>query len=82
MPLDKAPPEVVKLLPLWKAEPLGDGRHGIFLSSHELRAQDSNSKDEELIFCIVRQPYFGYLENASTGQVQNICFDHCLALDF
>lgn len=66
-PLDTRAPEVVKLLPLWKAEPLGDGRHGIFLSSHELKAQDSGSRDEQLMFCITRQPYFGYLENITTG---------------
>uniref|UniRef100_A0A671UBT3 Fras1 related extracellular matrix 1a n=1 Tax=Sparus aurata TaxID=8175 RepID=A0A671UBT3_SPAAU len=66
-PLDKSSPEVVKLLPLWKAELLGDGRYGIFLSSRELKAQDSDSREDELIFCIVRQPYFGYLENITTG---------------
>ncbi|XP_075943318.1 FRAS1-related extracellular matrix protein 1a [Anarhichas minor] len=65
--LDKLCPEIVKLLPLWKAEPLDDGRHGIFVSSRELKAQDSDSREEELIFCIVRQPYFGYLENMTTG---------------
>ncbi|XP_029310735.1 FRAS1-related extracellular matrix protein 1a isoform X2 [Cottoperca gobio] len=66
-PLDNSCPEVVKLLPLWKAEPLGDGRHGIFISSRELKAKDSDSREEELIFSIVRQPYFGYLENITTG---------------
>lgn len=66
-PLDTQAPDVVKLLPLWKAEPLSDGRHGIFLSSHELKAQDSGSRDEQLTFCITRQPYFGYLENVTTG---------------
>ncbi|XP_027143924.1 FRAS1-related extracellular matrix protein 1a isoform X2 [Larimichthys crocea] len=66
-PLDKSSPEIVKLLPLWKAELLDDGRYGIFLSSRELKAHDSDSRDEELIFCIVRQPYFGYLENITTG---------------
>ncbi|XP_040037674.2 FRAS1-related extracellular matrix protein 1a isoform X2 [Gasterosteus aculeatus] len=66
-PLDRSCPEVVKLLPLWQAEPLGDGRHGILVSSRELKAQDSDSKEEELIFCIVRQPYFGYLEHMTTG---------------
>ncbi|XP_041821251.1 FRAS1-related extracellular matrix protein 1a [Chelmon rostratus] len=66
-PLDKSSPEVVKLLPLWKAELLADGRHGIFLSSHELKARDSDSREEELMFCIVRPPYFGYLENITTG---------------
>ncbi|GAA6214780.1 FRAS1-related extracellular matrix protein 1-like [Lates japonicus] len=66
-PLDKLAPEVVKILSLWKAEVLGDGRYGIFLSSRELKAQDSDSREEELIFCIVRPPYFGYLENITTG---------------
>uniref|UniRef100_UPI0037E8F5E3 FRAS1-related extracellular matrix protein 1a n=1 Tax=Semicossyphus pulcher TaxID=241346 RepID=UPI0037E8F5E3 len=66
-PLDKSSPDVVKLLPLWKAELLDDGRYGIFLSSRGLKAEDSDSRDEELIFCIVRQPYFGYLENITTG---------------
>lgn len=66
-PLDKSPPEVVKMLPLWKAEALGDGRSGIFLSSRELKARDGDSREDELIFCVVRPPYFGYLENITTG---------------
>ncbi|KAJ0055746.1 hypothetical protein NL108_011334, partial [Boleophthalmus pectinirostris] len=65
--LDQSSPEVVKLLPLWKAEVLPDGRYGIFLSSRELKAQDDHSRDDELMFSIVRQPYFGYLENITTG---------------
>ena len=63
----------MKLLPLWKAEHLADGRYGIFLSSRELKAQDSDSREEELIFCVVRPPYFGYLENIATGQ-EEFCF--------
>uniref|UniRef100_A0A3Q3X746 FRAS1-related extracellular matrix protein 1 n=1 Tax=Mola mola TaxID=94237 RepID=A0A3Q3X746_MOLML len=66
-PFDKLFPEVVRLLPLWKAEALGDGRHGIFLSFHNLKARDIDSRDEELLFCITRHPYFGYLENITTG---------------
>ncbi|XP_062240330.1 FRAS1-related extracellular matrix protein 1a [Platichthys flesus] len=66
-PLDKSAPVVVKLLPLWKAEDLGDGRYGIYLSSRELKAHDIDSREEELIFSIVRPPYFGYLENMTTG---------------
>ncbi|KAM6909056.1 FRAS1-related extracellular matrix protein 1a [Xenentodon cancila] len=65
--LDKSSPEVVKLLPLWKAELLTDGRYGIFVTSRELKARDSDSKEEELIFSITRSPYFGYLENITTG---------------
>lgn len=72
--MDKSSPEIVKLLPLWKAELLDDGRYGIFLSSRELKAHDSDSRDEELIFCIIRQPYFGYLENITTGQEKYVVF--------
>ncbi|XP_068164367.1 FRAS1-related extracellular matrix protein 1a isoform X2 [Antennarius striatus] len=67
IPLDQSSPELVRLLPLWKAVSLGDGRYGIFVTSHELRAQDSESREEELKFSIIRQPYFGYLENITTG---------------
>lgn len=73
MPIDTSSPKVVKLVPLWKAELLADGRYGIFLSSRELKAQDSESKEEELIFDIVRQPYFGYLENITTGEDSFLC---------
>ncbi|XP_054912533.1 FRAS1-related extracellular matrix protein 1a [Poeciliopsis prolifica] len=66
-PLDKSSPEVIRLVPLWKPELLPDGRYVIFVTSHELKAQDSGSREEELIFCIVRPPYFGYLENITTG---------------
>ncbi|RVE60115.1 hypothetical protein OJAV_G00177700 [Oryzias javanicus] len=65
--LDNSPPEVVRLLPLWKAERLTDGRFGIFVSSRELKAQDAESREEEVGFSITRQPYFGYLENNTTG---------------
>lgn len=57
----------MKLLPFWKAEHLGDRKYGIFVTSHELSAKDNNGRDEDLTFCIVRQPYFGYLEKVSTG---------------
>lgn len=68
-PLDRRAPDVLKVLPLWKAEPLGDGRYGIFLSSHQVKARGGGGggQDEQLIFSITRQPYFGYLENITTG---------------
>ncbi|KAM9400758.1 FRAS1-related extracellular matrix protein 1a isoform 1-T2 [Salvelinus alpinus] len=66
-PLDSSAPEVVQLQSLWKAEVLSDGRYGIYLSSRELRAQDGNTKDEDLTFHIHRPPYFGYLENTIKG---------------
>lgn len=66
--MEKSPPEIKKLLPLWKAKLLEDGRYGIFLSSRELKAEDSDSSDEELTLSIVRPPYYGSLENITTGQ--------------
>ncbi|XP_027893143.1 FRAS1-related extracellular matrix protein 1a isoform X2 [Xiphophorus couchianus] len=66
-PLDKSSPEVIRLVPLWKPELLHDGRYVIFVTSQELKAQDSGSREDELIFCIIRPPYFGYLENITTG---------------
>lgn len=66
--MDKSSPEVIRLVPLWKPELLPDGRYVIFVTSQELKAQDSGSREDELIFCIIRPPYFGYLENITTGQ--------------
>lgn len=66
--MEKSPPEIKTLLPLWKAKLLEDGRYGIFLSSRELKAEDNDSSDEELMFSIVRPPYYGYLESITTGQ--------------
>ncbi|PWA22149.1 hypothetical protein CCH79_00019973 [Gambusia affinis] len=73
-PLDKSSPEVIRLVPLWKPELLPDGRYVIFVTSQELKAQDSGSREEELIFCVVRPPYFGYLENITTGMFVSKCF--------
>ncbi|XP_054656687.1 FRAS1-related extracellular matrix protein 1a [Dunckerocampus dactyliophorus] len=63
--VDTSHPEVMTLLPLWKTELLPDGRYGIFLSLCKLKTKAS--KEEQLIFSIIRQPYFGYLENMTTG---------------
>ncbi|KAG7461901.1 hypothetical protein MATL_G00196120 [Megalops atlanticus] len=69
--LDSSTPRVVQLQGLSKVELLKDGRYGIFLSSRELRAQDADTSDEDITFHILRAPYFGYLENATTGQFVN-----------
>ncbi|KAK2860526.1 hypothetical protein Q7C36_004692 [Tachysurus vachellii] len=65
--LDQSAPSVMVLETLWKVELLKDGRYGIFISSRELKAQDTNVADENLIFHILRAPYFGYLENITNG---------------
>lgn len=66
--LDRSAPRVMVLETLWKVELLKDGRYGIFISSRELKAQDMNAADGNLIFHILRAPYFGYLENATNGK--------------
>ncbi|XP_061748870.1 FRAS1-related extracellular matrix protein 1-like [Nerophis ophidion] len=64
-PVPTSHPEIAMRLLLWKAELLSDGRYGIFLSSCEMKSQ--NRKEEPLTISIIRQPYFGYLENMTTG---------------
>lgn len=66
--LDRSAPSVLVLETLLKVELLKDGRYGIFISSRELKAQDMNVADENLIFHILRAPYFGYLENITNGK--------------
>ncbi|XP_051505500.1 FRAS1-related extracellular matrix protein 1-like isoform X1 [Myxocyprinus asiaticus] len=66
--LDSSAPQIVVLETLWKVELLKDGRYGIFISSRELKAQDTNSADEDLIYHILKAPYFGYLENYTNGE--------------
>ncbi|XP_061108114.1 FRAS1-related extracellular matrix protein 1a isoform X1 [Conger conger] len=68
---DSPTPRVVQLQSVWKVELLKDGRYGMFVSSRELKAQDTDNSDEEITFHILRPPYFGYLENATTGQFVN-----------
>ncbi|XP_029473303.1 LOW QUALITY PROTEIN: FRAS1-related extracellular matrix protein 1-like [Rhinatrema bivittatum] len=46
---------------------LKDGRMAIQVTAHNLKATDVNSKAEDLIYTVLRSPYFGYLENVKTG---------------
>ncbi|XP_016405558.1 FRAS1-related extracellular matrix protein 1a [Sinocyclocheilus rhinocerous] len=66
--LDSVAPQIAVLETLWKVELLKDGRYGIFISSRELKAQDLNSAEADLIYHILRAPYFGYLENYTSGE--------------
>jgi len=75
--LDSSAPQIAVLETLWKVELLKDGRYGIFISSRELKAQDKNSADGDLIYHILRPPYFGYLENYTNGE-RSVCL--CIRL--
>lgn len=81
--LDSAAPQIAVLETLWKVELLKDGRYGIFISSRELKAQDLNSADADLIYHILRAPYFGYLENYTSGE-RSLCLSvyvvNCLSI--
>ncbi|TRY97444.1 hypothetical protein DNTS_033831 [Danionella cerebrum] len=72
--LEISAPQIVLLDTLWKVELLKDGRFGIFMSSREIRAQDSNSADADLTFHILRAPHFGYLENYTTALSDSLEF--------
>eukprot|EP00079_Xenopus_tropicalis_P015862 XP_004914006.1 PREDICTED: FRAS1-related extracellular matrix protein 1 [Xenopus tropicalis] len=65
--LDKLPPKLlIKEIPSL-VENSKDGRAMIYITARNLKATDSDSKDEDLKFVILRSPYFGHLENANTG---------------
>ncbi|XP_056318384.1 FRAS1-related extracellular matrix protein 1a [Danio aesculapii] len=66
--LDSSAPQVAVLETLWKVELLKDGRYGIFISSRELKAEDTNTADADLTYHILRAPYIGYLENHTSGE--------------
>ncbi|KAK6494103.1 FRAS1-related extracellular matrix protein 1-like [Huso huso] len=65
--LDKSSPRIVHLQCVSKVELLKDGRYGTYISSRDLKATDADTKDEEIIFQILRPLDFGYLENTTTG---------------
>ncbi|XP_067886857.1 FRAS1-related extracellular matrix protein 1a [Heterodontus francisci] len=65
--VDKAAPRILYLQCPSKVEVLKNRQYGIYISSRDLKASDSDSKDEELTFHILRVPHFGYLENVTTG---------------
>lgn len=78
--LDSSAPQIAVLETLWKVELLKDGRYGIFISSRELKAQDTNCADGDLIYHILRSPYFGYLENYTNGE-RSVCLSTvCLSV--
>ncbi|XP_059830668.1 FRAS1-related extracellular matrix protein 1a isoform X1 [Hypanus sabinus] len=65
--VDKYAPKIVYLQCPSNVKVLKNGRYGIYISVRDLKASDIDSKDEELVFHILRGPHFGYLENITTG---------------
>ena len=66
--VDLTPPSLTTSRSPSSVVDLGDGRHGIFITSKHLQASDGDSPAEELEFSILRPPLFGYLENVLTGE--------------
>ncbi|XP_048451321.1 FRAS1-related extracellular matrix protein 1a isoform X2 [Rhincodon typus] len=64
---DKAFPRIVYLQCPSKVEVFKNQKYGIYISSRHLKASDRDSKDEELIYHILRAPNIGYLENVTAG---------------
>ncbi|XP_072442991.1 FRAS1-related extracellular matrix protein 1a isoform X1 [Chiloscyllium punctatum] len=64
---DKAFPRIVYLQCPSQVEVFKNQKYGIYISSRHLKASDRDSKDEELIYHILREPNIGYLENVTTG---------------
>ncbi|XP_060629597.2 FRAS1-related extracellular matrix protein 1-like isoform X2 [Anolis sagrei] len=48
---------------------LKDGRLAVPITVHNLKVTDDGSRDEDLIFRVRRQPYFGYLEHSRAGGI-------------
>ncbi|KAG9482906.1 hypothetical protein GDO78_009060 [Eleutherodactylus coqui] len=65
--VDKMPPKLVKKENPSTVETLKDGRSAIQITSQNLRASDTDSADEDLLYVILRAPRFGHLEKSKTG---------------
>ncbi|KAH0618554.1 hypothetical protein JD844_017886 [Phrynosoma platyrhinos] len=64
---DKMVPNLLVKMSPSTIQNLKDGRLAIPITIHNLKVTDDDSKDEDLIFSVRRQPFFGYLENQRTG---------------
>ncbi|XP_004706595.1 FRAS1-related extracellular matrix protein 1 [Echinops telfairi] len=66
--LDKTAPRITRLYPPSPVGLLNNGRYGIYITSHVLKASDLDTQDEQIIFQILRGPQHGHLENTTTGE--------------
>uniref|UniRef100_A0A8C4U907 FRAS1-related extracellular matrix protein 1 n=1 Tax=Falco tinnunculus TaxID=100819 RepID=A0A8C4U907_FALTI len=65
--LDKMAPKIIHLHCFSDVEMLKNGNYGIYITARSLKASDPNTEDDKIIFKILRGPYYGYLENVTTG---------------
>ncbi|KAM6183307.1 FRAS1-related extracellular matrix protein 1 isoform 2-T2 [Erethizon dorsatum] len=66
--LDKTAPRITLLHSASQVGLLKNGCYGIYITSHVLKASDPDTKDNEIIFKILRGPLHGHLENTTTGE--------------
>ncbi|XP_063107425.1 FRAS1-related extracellular matrix protein 1 isoform X3 [Cavia porcellus] len=66
--LDKTAPRITRLHSASQVGLLKNGCYGIYITSHVLKASDPDTKDDEIIFKILRGPLHGHLENTTTGE--------------
>ncbi|XP_023571612.1 FRAS1-related extracellular matrix protein 1 isoform X2 [Octodon degus] len=66
--LDKMAPRITLLHSASQVGLLKNGCYRIYITSHVLRASDPDTKDDEIIFRILRGPLHGRLQNATTGE--------------
>ncbi|XP_069837431.1 FRAS1-related extracellular matrix protein 1-like [Dendropsophus ebraccatus] len=65
--VDKTSPKILNKENPTTVETMKDGRSAVQITSRNLRASDSDSADEDLVYVILRSPRYGHLENAKTG---------------
>ncbi|KAM4022473.1 FRAS1-related extracellular matrix protein 1-like isoform 1-T2 [Anomaloglossus baeobatrachus] len=65
--VDKSRPKLLSKENPSTVEITKDGRSAIHITSWNLRASDTDSADEDLVYVLLRSPRFGHLENAKTG---------------
>ncbi|XP_053549608.1 FRAS1-related extracellular matrix protein 1-like [Bombina bombina] len=65
--VDKLPPKILIKQSPSTVENTKDGRAVITITARNLKASDQDSPDEDLLYVVLRSPYFGHLENTKTG---------------
>nr|XP_045009957.1 FRAS1-related extracellular matrix protein 1 isoform X4 [Jaculus jaculus] len=66
--LDKIAPRITRFHSPSQVGLLKNGCYGIYITSLVLKALDPDTKDDQIIFKILRGPLHGHLENTTTGE--------------